>query len=143
HLPHARAVRSSRPGRPVIHLENTPLMPQAPNNALASGRNRLGELCLDPGKPPEERARVLLDVLHSNADPNAQRNVLADLLRQAVRNPDDNVLRLMEAYEQGLSELQNGPVRPATFLGLAEGDLPGAGPRVHVVSPDGQERFPV
>jgi ATP-dependent 26S proteasome regulatory subunit len=118
-------------------------MPQGTDNTLANGRHRLGELCLDAGKPPESRARILLDVLNSNDDPDAQRSVLADLLRQAVRNPDEDVLRLMEAYEQGLAELQNGAVRPATFLGLAEGDLPGPGPRAHVVSPDGQERFPL
>jgi ATP-dependent 26S proteasome regulatory subunit len=117
-------------------------MSQGTNNARENDRQRLSELCLDAGKPPDVRARLLLDVLHSNDDPDVQRAVLAELLRQAVRNPDDDVLRLMESYEQGLAELQQGPVRPATFLGPAPGDLPGPGPRVHVVSPDGQERFP-
>ncbi len=117
-------------------------MSQGTDNTLEAGRQRLSDLCLDPGKPPEVRAGLLLDVLLGNDDPDVQRGVLADLLRRAVRNPDDDVLRLMENYEQALAELQQGPLRPATFLGPAEGELPGAGPRVHVVSPDGQERFP-
>jgi ATP-dependent 26S proteasome regulatory subunit len=109
------------------------------------GRQRFSELCLDPGKPPEARARLLHDALESSADDtDAQVAVLADLLRLAVRNPEEDVLRLMEAYQQGMAELQQGAVRPATYLGPAEGRLPpGPGPRVHVVSPDGQERFPI
>src|SRR5438046_3817871 len=116
-------------------------MSQGTTNTPLSERKRLGQLCLDPAKPPEARARMLLDVLQSQ-EPDAQRALLADLLRQAVRNPDEDVLRLMEAYQQGLAEIQQGAVRPATFLGPAPGDLPSPAPRVHVVSPDGQERYP-
>ncbi len=117
-------------------------MSQGIPNELLAGRQRLSELCLDPGKPPEVRARLLHDVLQHNDDPEVQKALLADLLRQAVRNPEADVLRLMESYEQGLAELQQGAVRPATYLGPAPGDLPGPVPRLHVVSPDGQERFP-
>src|SRR5262245_32972105 len=109
-----------------------------------AGRGRLSELCLDPGRPPEARARLLLEVLQQNADPAAQQAVLTDLFRHAAAgSPEAETLRLMECYQQALSELHNGPVRPATFLGPAPGDLPSPGPRVHVVTPDGQERYPL
>jgi ATP-dependent 26S proteasome regulatory subunit len=118
-------------------------MPKGLLNSTSAGRNRLSELCLDPTKPPEIRARLLLDVLLQNADPNVQAAVLADLFRHTVSSNEAEALQLKEAYQQGLSELQNGPVRPATFLGPAPGDLPTPGVRVHVVTPDGQERYPV
>src|SRR5207248_3353878 len=56
---------------------------------------------------------------------------------------DAATLRLMEQYSQALNELQQGAVRPATFLGEAADAPPGPGPRAHVVTPDGQERYPV
>ena len=110
---------------------------------LQAGRHRLSEICLDPARPPEARARMLLDVLLQNADPTMQEAVLTDLLRQATPSKEAEAQRLIEAYEQALAELQSGPVRPATFLGPAPGDLPAPGQRVHVVSPDGQERYPL
>ena len=33
-------------------------------------------------------------------------------------------------------------MRPATFIAEADGDMPGPKPCAHVVTPDGQERFP-
>src|SRR5262245_45794087 len=118
-------------------------MPTGTPKPPAAGRGRLSELCLDAGKPPEIRARLLLDVILQNPDPNAQLAVLSDLLRNTARTPEAEVAALKEAYEQGLAELQNGAVRPATFLGPAPGDLPAPGPRVHVVTPDGNERYPI
>ncbi len=112
-------------------------------NPLQAGRHRLSELCLDPARPPEIRARMLLDVLLQTADPAMQEAVLTDLLRQTTPTKEAEALRLIECYEQALSELQNGPVRPATFLGPAPGNLPSPGNRLHVVTPDGQERYPL
>src|SRR5262245_6821586 len=110
-------------------------------NPLQAGRHRLSELCLDPSRPPEVRARMLLDVLHGSGD--MQEAILTDILRHTTPSKEAEAQRLIECYEQALAELQNGPVRPATFLGPAPGDLPSPGPRVHVVTPDGQERYPL
>jgi ATP-dependent 26S proteasome regulatory subunit len=108
-----------------------------------AGRNQLSTVLLDPKKPAEVRAKVLLDVLHSNEEPNLQQAVVTDLLRQvAARDPETQVLQMMEHYEQALAELEHGPVRPATFLAEAPDGPPSPLPRAHVVTPDGQERFP-
>jgi ATP-dependent 26S proteasome regulatory subunit len=113
--------------------------------AATANLNKLSELCLDPRKPPEVRAKILLDVLHSNfEEPAVQQAVLTDLLRNSgARSPEAEVAVLKECYEQALVELEHGPIRPATCLGLADGDLPGPKPRIHVITPDGQERCPV
>src|SRR5262249_8155425 len=66
-----------------------------------------------------------------------------DLLRQtAAAGAEGEAARLKECYELALAELADGAVRPATFLAPADADLPGPGPRAHVVTPDGQERYP-
>jgi hypothetical protein len=90
------------------------------------------------------RARILLDVLR-NADeqPIVQQAVLTDLLRQCGnRTPEAELAHLKECYQLALEELAEGSIRPATFLTVADGDLPGPGPRAHVITPDGQERCP-
>jgi ATP-dependent 26S proteasome regulatory subunit len=91
------------------------------------------------------RAKILLDVIHSNYQtPAVQQAVLTELLRQSgARSPEAETQKLKECYEQALLALEHGPIRPATFLSAAEGDLPGPKPRVQIVTPDGQERCPV
>jgi hypothetical protein len=106
-------------------------------------RQRLTELCLDPAKPPEVRARLLLDVLHQNHSPDVQYALLTEVFQRAFSGPQAEATKLIESYQQALSELANGSVRPATYIGPAPGDLPSPGPRVHVVTPDGQERYPI
>jgi ATP-dependent 26S proteasome regulatory subunit len=116
----------------------------APTQAAGDGENRLGALLLDASKPAEVRARVLLNVLHANADPGVQEGVLCGLLREVDgREADAATLKLMELYERAVGELQQGAVRPATFLAEAADAPPGPAPRAHVVTPDGQERYPV
>jgi hypothetical protein len=116
----------------------------AGQGAAGAGPNRLGAVLLDVRKPAEVRAKVLLDVLHGNANPAMQQNFLADLLRQVDgREPDAEALRLIEQYDRAIAELELGAVRPATFLGEAADAPPGPGPRAHVITPDGQERYPV
>src|SRR5262249_38413188 len=84
-----------------------------------------------------------LDALNgSSDDPEAQHALLADLIRGAASTGEAEVLRLMENYEQGLAEMAQGPLRPATYLGPADCDLPAPQPRLHVVTADGQERYP-
>jgi ATP-dependent 26S proteasome regulatory subunit len=127
--------------------QKEPLMSSAAQSrSQSSGElHKLSNLCLDPAKPPEVRAKILLDVIHSHFQtPALQQAVLADVLRQSgARTPEAEAQKLKECYEQALLELEHGPIRPATFLSVAEGDLPGPKPRVHVVTPDGQERCPV
>jgi ATP-dependent 26S proteasome regulatory subunit len=108
----------------------------------AEGPSKVSELCLDRRKPPEVRAKILLDVLNNHDEPTAQQAVLADLLRQSASGPEAEVAQLRERYEQALAELEQGAVRPATYLGPADGTVPAPQPRAHVVTPDGQERFP-
>lgn len=108
----------------------------------ASTRLRLSQLCLEVSKPVEVRARVLLDaLLHQPLE--EQLGLLSDLLQRASTHPDAERNQQIEHYELALAELQNGPLRPATFLGPAPADLPSSATRVHVVTPDGQERFPL
>ncbi len=109
-----------------------------------TGDNRLGAVMLDTRKPAEVRARVLLNVIDASGDPHVRQAVLADVLRQIDgREADAETLRLMEQYAQAVAELEQGAVRPATFLGEAADAPAGPGPRAHVVTPDGQERYPV
>src|SRR5262249_28501844 len=124
-----RRPRMKRPSKTALPRspEKTKLAMSILANQQGAGQNQLSQVLLDPTKPVEVRAKVLLDVLNSNLeDPFVQQGVLADLLRQVPhRDPDSEALRLMEQYEQALSELQNGPVRPATFLAPAAEALPG------------------
>ncbi len=109
----------------------------------SAGPNKLSQLLLDPKKTAEVRAKTLLDVLYSNEDRAVQQAVLTDLLRAAHANTaDEETLKLMEMYEQALAELEQGPVRPATFIADADVALPSPRPRAHVATPDGQERYP-
>jgi ATP-dependent 26S proteasome regulatory subunit len=109
-----------------------------------TGENRLGAVLLDGRKPAEVRAQVLLNVLDGSTDPSLRQAVLTDLLRQLDgREADAQTLQLMEKYERAVAELEQGAVRPATFLGEATDAPSGPGPRAHVVTPDGQERYPV
>src|SRR5262249_27109520 len=136
--------RSARraPKPPLVNRDPHMSAAADPLGQLNGGPGKLSSLCLDPKKPPEVRAKILLDRLHGNEEPTVQQALLTDLLRQTGAAPGADAVRLQEAYQQGLAELANGAVRPATFLAAAEGDLPGPGPRAHVVTPDGQERFP-
>jgi ATP-dependent 26S proteasome regulatory subunit len=103
----------------------------------------VSELCLDRSKPPEVRARILLDVLEGQEEPEARQALLANLIQAASSGGEAQVLQMMERYEQGLAEMSQGALRPATYLGPADPSLPSApGPRVQVITPDGQERFP-
>src|SRR5579884_1516937 len=137
---------TKRASKPAAEQKEPP-MSSAPPSRPPRGCEliKLSSLCLDPAKPPEVRAKILLDVIHNNFQtPAVQQAVLTELLRQSgSRSPDAEALKLKECYEQALLELEHGPIRPATFLAVAEGDLPGPTPRIHVVTPDGQERCPV
>jgi hypothetical protein len=107
--------------------------------------DHLFAVLLDPKKPVQVRAHLLLDVLSSDhGDPAHLHKLLTGLLERAGKQGDSpEVAKLKAKYEQALSELENGPARPAAFIGEADGSMPGPKPRLHVVTPDGQARFPV
>jgi ATP-dependent 26S proteasome regulatory subunit len=104
---------------------------------------RLGTLLLDPKKPAEQRARMLLDVIHNNKDQAVQMMFVAGLLQQCTAaGAVAEATRMKEHYEQLLVELENGPVRPATFVAVADPAMPGPLARAQVITLDGQERYP-
>jgi ATP-dependent 26S proteasome regulatory subunit len=137
-----RNKRAAKPAEEsVIASPSSP----APEPAVepAAGIDKMTLLCLDPAKPAEVRAKLLLDVLRENeAEETRQTFVTEVFKRTALSAPEAQVAQMKEHYEQALLELNEGAVRPATFVSMATASLPGPAPRAHVVTPDGQERYP-
>ncbi len=118
-------------------------MPKVPNPAKPKPNNSLANILLDPKKTAETRAKILQSTLQSMPDPGMQQTVLIDLFQQMItRSPETQVNQMRENYEQILNEMEYGPVRPATFVAEEERILPSPTPRVLVVTPDGQQRYP-
>src|SRR5260370_4547642 len=111
---------------------------------LGNDQNNLITLMLDAKKPPEVRAKMLADVLHSNNQPIFHQALLTALFQKITSEaPAAEVAQLKEQLQQTLADLEQGPVRPATFIGKVGNGLPGPKPKVHVITPDGNERFPL
>lgn len=102
--------------------------------------NKLIELVTHGQKPAPTRAKVLNTALHA-VPPPQQEALLTQLLEHCQANGE--ATKLKELYEQTLIELENGPARPATFIKLIIENVPGPKPKAHVISPDGQERYPM
>jgi len=99
-------------------------------------------LLLNDQKPIEQRATMMMAAFQSG-DPLASQALAAELLkRMAHAAPAAQFEELKSKYEQALNELQQGGVRPATFIDEADGEMPGPKPRAHVVTPDGHVRYP-
>ncbi|MFV2067665.1 MAG: ATP-binding protein, partial [Pirellulales bacterium] len=100
---------------------------------------------LDSSKPAGVRGKTLFDyVVGSIHDPAELIETFTRLLDNAGKtNVAEEAAKAKAAYEQKLAELDLGAVRPATFIGQAPPLMPGGSQRVHVVTPDGQERFPI
>jgi hypothetical protein len=108
---------------------------------LFGNDNQFIPTILDTKKPAEVRAKMLMDVLDGQAAPIKQA-VLTGLLQKAAGDATSaEAAQLKERFQQVLAELENGPVRPATFIATASSGLPGPKPKVHVITPDGQERL--
>jgi hypothetical protein len=109
------------------------------------GANSLITMLSDPKKPAPLRAKILMDAILTHPDPGQILPVLSALMEKLGAGNGDaaEVAKLKAKYQEILAELENGPVRPATLIGLADGAMPGPKPRLHVVTPDGQERFPL
>lgn len=109
-----------------------------------SGHDKLVAMLLSDKKPLEVRAKMLVDLIVSNLhEPAALHQTFCALLQHGSGQAASAELAEMKAhYEQALAELEQGPVRPATFIAAADAAISGPKPRALVVTPDGQERLP-
>lgn len=105
----------------------------------------LVNLLSEPKKSATSRAKILAEMIFSHPDPVRAVKLLAPIMEKLSHANGDaaEVAKLKAKLQQALTELENGPVRPATFIGLADGAMPGPKSRLHVITPDGQERFPI
>jgi ATP-dependent 26S proteasome regulatory subunit len=102
---------------------------------------RFMPLLLSDKKPLEVRVQLLMGALQSG-DPAATAIASELLKKTASSEPMAQLEEHIATYKQALAELENGGVRPATYIGKADGELPGPKPRAQVVTPDGQMRYP-
>jgi SpoVK/Ycf46/Vps4 family AAA+-type ATPase len=114
-----------------------------PGSSLAQAK--LVTLLLDPKKPIEMRAKMFIDLFFSNVnDPDGAYVLAVHLLKTASQNEDAlEAKKMAEAFKEKLAELERSAARPATFIEPADTTIPGGGRRVHVVTPDGQDRYPL
>ncbi len=137
-------MKSAKPNKPkAAKKKGDSSVATLPNPFAKNPNMAIRNLLLDGKKPPQSRAKLLLDVLFNNNDPNLQQSVLVDLFQKFQnKSPETEVLQMKEHYNQVLSEFDQGPVRPATYIKETKEYLPTPTPRVLVVTPDGQQRFP-
>ena len=102
-------------------------------------------LLLDPNKPLPQRAKLFFQIVSALKFDAAQvEEFAAGLIEVAQQQaPAAEVAALKEQLQQQLLALDDGPPRMATYLGPAEVTLPGELPRLHVVTMDGHDRFPL
>lgn len=102
-------------------------------------------ILLDAAKPLPQRSKLFYQIISSLKFEAAQvEEFAAGLIEIAQQAPEAaEVTALKEQLLQQLAALNDGPPRMATYLGPADVMLPGDQPRVHVVTPDGVERFPL
>lgn len=112
---------------------------------LSGSKAETLKLLLDPARPVPQRARLGYQIFSTlKADAAQAEEFLAGLIEVAQQAGSAvEVASLKEQLEQQLAALNDGPPRMATYLGPADVMLPGDQPRVHVVLPDGVERFPL
>ena len=105
--------------------------------------DKLVQMLLDQSKPVEQRAKMLVHLFIGAGDPTVMQGVVQSLLtKMTLVAPAVEVEKLKQKYDQALKELETGSPRPATFIALADVDIPGPKPRAHVITPDGHERIP-
>jgi hypothetical protein len=108
---------------------------------LNADPQQLVDLIAQDKKPAATRAKILQTALHAIPPPQ-QEVLLASLLQKfAADSATGELAQLKELYQQKLLELEQGPVRPATFIDLISEGFPGPKPKARVISPDGQERY--
>jgi ATP-dependent 26S proteasome regulatory subunit len=103
---------------------------------------------IDGKKPAATKAKILKGVLINLLDNEAALDqLLTSVVERLAPPPAPPAPQAEEQakarYEEILAEMERGPVRPATYVGPVEEDLPGPISHVCVVTPDGHERFPL
>lgn len=120
----------------------TLMMKMLDKSAAADG---LVNVLSDPKKPAQVRARILAHTVLTHPDLEEIVKWLAPIVEKLSSTNGDaaEAAKLAAKYQQMIVELESGPVRLATYIDQADGALPGFKPRLHVITPDGQERFPI
>jgi ATP-dependent 26S proteasome regulatory subunit len=107
---------------------------------------KIAAFLVDSKKSPPERAKMLvMHCLATGSDPGAMEKSFTGLFEELdnlTKDATPKAMELKKQYEQALFELAEGPVRPATFIKWHDEDIVGLKPRAHVITPDGQERYP-
>ena len=101
-------------------------------------------LAFDTSKPVDARHKLLRQMMMASmADPE-QLDLFARVLVESHAAAGDMAKfeALQDEYKAVLKELKEGPPQPATFVAMADDNMPGPQPRAHVVLANGQERFP-
>ncbi len=111
----------------------------------AAARERLIDLLLSDKQPQMMRARMLYDAIMSGqGEPDSVLGFLGAFFTRIEAIPSSSEGEKLKAqYEARLAELESGPVRPATFISRLNGKTSTKVPKVHVVTSDGQQRFPM
>ena len=113
--------------------------------ASAAARERLIDLLLSDKQPQIMRARMLYDaVMSGQGEPDPVLEFLGAFFARIEAIPSVSEGEKLKAqYEARLAELEAGPARPATFISKLNGKTSTKVPKVHVVTSDGQQRFPM
>jgi Cdc6-like AAA superfamily ATPase len=113
--------------------------------AKTHAHDKLVQFLFNGKKTPEQQAKLVLDVVQGGtATAETLLPFLTTVFQQAHHHtPEGELAALKTKLEELLAELENGPARPATFICEAEGEMPGPKPRAYVITPDGQERYPI
>ncbi len=111
----------------------------------AAARDRLIDLLLSEKQPRTMRTRMLYEAIMSGQEePDSTIAFLEAFLTRIEAIPSGSEGEKLKArYEARLAELESGPARPATFISKLNGKPSKNVPKVHVVTPDGQQRFPM
>ena len=111
----------------------------------AAARERLIDLLLSDKQPQMLRARMLYEaILSGQGEPDSALEFLGAFFTPIEAIPSSSEgEKLKTKYLARLAELEAGPARPATFISKLNGKMSTTVPKVHVVTSDGQQRFPM
>ncbi len=119
--------------------------PSSPSSPLAPGMDHLLQIFLDKNRPASMRAKMLAEFCKQQPEGSVEHQQFLTCFFEAVaqQGASEDLTKARQALEQALNELQEGPWRPASFVEILEEGKMGLLPRVHVITPDGHERFPL
>lgn len=110
---------------------------------LNNDQHKLVDLIVQGKKPAQARAKILQTALHAIPPPQQEALLAAVLEKSGAEALNAEMAQLAEVYRQTLMELEQGPARPASFIKLVLTGIPGPKPKAQVITPDGQERYPM